>query len=94
MEMANIRFEQMQRAAGSNVLVLGSMANGRRCFEGYPVTGIRSLMGSGHRVYTRKTRAPSACYVPGIPTGLYPLIFALRLISGWSAHVMARYANN
>ena len=36
----------------------------------------------------------SAYYVMGIPTDLYPLIFAVSRISGWTAHVLEQYANN
>ncbi|MBI1940471.1 MAG: citrate synthase [Acidobacteria bacterium] len=36
----------------------------------------------------------SAYYVLGIPTDLYPLIFAVSRISGWTAHVLEQYANN
>jgi citrate synthase len=36
----------------------------------------------------------SAYYVLGIPIGLYPLIFAVSRISGWTAHVLEQYANN
>jgi citrate synthase len=36
----------------------------------------------------------SAYYVLGIPVDLYPLVFALSRISGWTAHVLEQYANN
>ena len=36
----------------------------------------------------------SAYYVLGIPVDLYPLIFALSRVSGWTAHVLEQYANN
>jgi len=36
----------------------------------------------------------SAYYLLGIPTDLYPSIFALSRISGWCAHVLEQYANN
>jgi citrate synthase len=36
----------------------------------------------------------SAYYVLGIPVTLYPLIFAVSRISGWSAHVLEQYAHN
>jgi citrate synthase len=36
----------------------------------------------------------SAYYVLGIPVELYPLIFAVSRISGWTAHVLEQYANN
>ncbi len=36
----------------------------------------------------------SAYYVLGIPVDLYPLIFAVSRISGWTAHVLEQYANN
>lgn len=36
----------------------------------------------------------SAYYVMGIPIDLYPLIFALSRISGWTAHILEQYANN
>ncbi len=36
----------------------------------------------------------SSYYVLGIPVDLYPLIFAVSRISGWSAHVLEQYANN
>jgi citrate synthase len=36
----------------------------------------------------------SAYYVLGIPLDLYPLIFALSRISGWTAHVLEQYAHN
>ena len=36
----------------------------------------------------------SAYYVLGIPVDLFPLIFALSRISGWTAHVLEQYANN
>ncbi len=36
----------------------------------------------------------SAYYVMGIPVDLYPLIFAVSRISGWTAHVLEQYANN
>jgi citrate synthase len=36
----------------------------------------------------------SAYYVLGIPVDLYPLVFALSRISGWTAHVMEQYAHN
>ena len=36
----------------------------------------------------------SAYYVLGIPVDLYPLIFALSRISGWTAHVLEQYAHN
>ena len=36
----------------------------------------------------------SAYYVLGIPLDLYPLIFAVSRISGWTAHVLEQYANN
>jgi citrate synthase len=36
----------------------------------------------------------SAYYVLGIPVGLYPLVFAVSRISGWTAHVLEQYSNN
>ena len=36
----------------------------------------------------------SAYYVLRIPIDLYPLIFAVSRISGWTAHVLEQYANN
>jgi 2-methylcitrate synthase len=36
----------------------------------------------------------SAYYVLGIPVDLYPLIFAVSRISGWTAHVLEQYASN
>jgi citrate synthase len=36
----------------------------------------------------------SAYYVLGIPMDLYPLVFALSRISGWTAHILEQYANN
>ncbi len=36
----------------------------------------------------------SAYYVLGIPVDLYPLVFAVSRISGWTAHVLEQYANN
>jgi Citrate synthase, C-terminal domain len=36
----------------------------------------------------------SAYYVMGIPIDLYPLIFAVSRISGWTAHVLEQYAAN
>lgn len=36
----------------------------------------------------------SAYYVLGIPVDMYPLIFAVSRISGWTAHVLEQYANN
>ncbi len=36
----------------------------------------------------------SAYYVLGIPVDLYPLIFAVSRISGWTAHVLEQYSNN
>jgi len=36
----------------------------------------------------------SAYYVLGIPLDLFPLVFALSRISGWTAHVLEQYANN
>lgn len=36
----------------------------------------------------------SAYYVLGIPLELYPLVFALSRISGWTAHVLEQYAHN
>jgi 2-methylcitrate synthase len=36
----------------------------------------------------------SAYYVLGIPVGLYPLVFAVSRISGWTAHVLEQYASN
>jgi citrate synthase len=36
----------------------------------------------------------SAYYVLGIPIDLYPLIFAVSRISGWTAHVLEQYASN
>jgi citrate synthase len=36
----------------------------------------------------------SAYYVMGIPTDLYPLIFAVSRIAGWTAHVLEQYAHN
>jgi citrate synthase len=32
----------------------------------------------------------SACYVPGIPVDVYPLVFAVSRVSGWTAHVLAQ----
>jgi len=36
----------------------------------------------------------SAYYVLGIPIDLYPLIFAVSRISGWTAHILEQYTNN
>lgn len=36
----------------------------------------------------------SAYYVLAIPVDLYPLVFAVSRISGWTAHVLEQYANN
>ncbi len=36
----------------------------------------------------------SAYYVLGIPIDLYPLVFAVSRISGWTAHVLEQYENN
>ena len=36
----------------------------------------------------------SAYYVIGIPVDLYPLVFAVSRISGWTAHVLEQYAHN
>ena len=36
----------------------------------------------------------TAYYVLAIPLDLYPLIFAVSRISGWTAHVLEQYANN
>ncbi len=36
----------------------------------------------------------SSYYVLGIPVDLYPLIFAVSRISGWTAHALEQYANN
>ncbi len=36
----------------------------------------------------------SAYYVLGIPVDLYPLVFVVSRISGWTAHVLEQYANN
>jgi citrate synthase len=36
----------------------------------------------------------SAYYVLGIPVDLYPLVFAVSRISGWTAHVLEQYRNN
>ncbi len=36
----------------------------------------------------------SAYYVLGIPVDLYPMIFAVSRISGWTAHVLEQYAHN
>lgn len=36
----------------------------------------------------------SSYYVLGIPVDLYPLIFAVSRISGWTAHVLEQYADN
>jgi citrate synthase len=36
----------------------------------------------------------SAYYVLGIPVDLYPLVFAVSRISGWTAHVLEQYDNN
>lgn len=36
----------------------------------------------------------SAYYVMGIPLDLYPLVFAVSRISGWTAHVLEQYAAN
>ncbi len=36
----------------------------------------------------------SAYYVLGIPVDLYPLVFALSRIAGWTAHVLEQYAHN
>jgi citrate synthase len=35
-----------------------------------------------------------AYYVLGIPVDLYPLIFAVSRISGWTAHVLEQYSSN
>jgi citrate synthase len=36
----------------------------------------------------------SAYHVLGIPVELYPLVFAVSRISGWTAHILEQYANN
>ncbi len=36
----------------------------------------------------------SAYYVLGIPVDLYPLIFAVSRIAGWTAHILEQYAHN
>jgi citrate synthase len=36
----------------------------------------------------------SAYYVLGIPVDLYPLVFALSRIAGWTAHILEQYADN
>ena len=36
----------------------------------------------------------SAYFVLGIPVDLFPLVFAVSRISGWTAHVFEQYANN
>jgi len=36
----------------------------------------------------------SAYYVLGIPLDLFPLVFAVSRISGWTAHILEQYANN
>jgi len=36
----------------------------------------------------------SAYYVLGIPVELYPLVFAVSRISGWTAHVLEQYEHN
>lgn len=36
----------------------------------------------------------SAYYVMGIPVDLYPLVFAVSRIAGWTAHVLEQYASN
>jgi 2-methylcitrate synthase len=36
----------------------------------------------------------SSYYVLGIPVDLYPLVFAVSRISGWTAHVLEQYENN
>jgi citrate synthase len=36
----------------------------------------------------------SSYYVLGIPVSLFPLIFAVSRISGWTAHILEQYANN
>jgi citrate synthase len=36
----------------------------------------------------------SGYYVLGIPLDLYPLLFAVSRISGWTAHVLEQYAHN
>jgi len=36
----------------------------------------------------------SAYYVMGIPIDLFPLVFAVSRISGWTAHVLEQYAAN
>jgi len=36
----------------------------------------------------------SSYYVLGIPIDLFPLVFALSRISGWTAHILEQYANN
>jgi len=36
----------------------------------------------------------SAYHVLGIPVDLFPLIFAVSRISGWTAHILEQYANN
>ena len=36
----------------------------------------------------------SAYYVLGIPVDLYPLVFAVSRISGWTAHILEQYASN
>ena len=36
----------------------------------------------------------SAYYVLGIPVDLFPLVFAVSRISGWTAHILEQYASN
>lgn len=36
----------------------------------------------------------SAYYVLGIPVDLYPMVFAVSRISGWTAHILEQYAAN
>ncbi len=36
----------------------------------------------------------SAYYVLGIPVDLYPMIFAVSRIAGWTAHILEQYAHN
>jgi citrate synthase len=36
----------------------------------------------------------SAYYVLGVPVDLYPMVFAVSRISGWTAHILEQYTSN
>jgi 2-methylcitrate synthase len=36
----------------------------------------------------------SACYVPGIPADVYPLVFAVSRVYGWSPDVLEQHGAN